>query len=176
VEIGAADRAALHAWARSAVGDDPALALVEEQSLHLTLAFLGHRPQEEIAPIAEAVRSGSDPLGPLSCGPALWLAPRRPHVLTVGVQGDVAALHALHASTRNALEPLGLVPESRPFRPHLTVARVRRGQRPRTLDLPALPARDLVPRAVTLFRSYTGGRRARYEPLERRILAGDGAI
>ena len=65
----------------------------------------------------------------LALGGALWLAPRRPHVLTVAVEDADGALAALQARVVEALaEAAGRdEPERRPFRPHVTVARVRRG-------------------------------------------------
>ena len=54
----------------------------------------------------------------------------------------------------------------RPFRPHVTVARVRRGPRP-SRDLPDPPRATFAGEAVTLFRSHLGRGPARYEALER---------
>ncbi len=53
-------------------------------------------------------------------------------MLTVAVSDDDGALAALHATLWEALEALGFEREERRFRPHLTVARVRRGWTPST--------------------------------------------
>ncbi len=45
-------RDALVEWARAAVGGDPELRLVERDALHLTLAFLGERPDADAALLA----------------------------------------------------------------------------------------------------------------------------
>jgi 2'-5' RNA ligase len=161
LELSDADRAALAAWAAEAAGDDPALRLVGEDSLHVTLAFLGEIDDPE--PLRSIVRAGSCEPGPLRSGAVLWLAPRRPHVLTVAVEGELAAVHD---ELWSGLEELGFTREQRAFRPHVTVARVR--GRPATTALPDPPARAFSPAAVTLFRSRLGSGPARYEPLERR--------
>ena len=54
-----------------------------------------------------------------------------------------------------------------PRRPHVTVARVRRGAAPRQRGLPDAPSASFAGEAVTLYRSWLGGGPARYEALER---------
>src|SRR3954452_22545878 len=56
-------------WGREALAD-PALRPVAPESLHVTLAFLGQRPEEEIEAIAEAVTE--------SAAPAPWVELRDP--------------------------------------------------------------------------------------------------
>ena len=57
-------------------------------------------------------------------------------------------------------------PEKRPFWPHVTLARVKRGERARPLEA-APPPEPLVAREVTLYRSLLSPRGARYEALAR---------
>lgn len=162
----------LAAWAADAVDGDPALRLVDVGSLHLTLAFLGERPADDVAAIAGAVDAAVDggawPAG-LVVGDALWLAPRKPHVLTVALSDPQEALTALQARVVAELgRAIGFEAEQRRFRPHVTVARVRRGRTPRAYDLVALPALEpFALEAVTLMRSHLGGPGARYEALHR---------
>jgi RNA 2',3'-cyclic 3'-phosphodiesterase len=168
VALGDEDRRTLIAWAREAVGADRGMRVVAAEQVHLTLAFLGHRPLDEVGPLAELVESFAGwPAPVLSSGAALWLSPRRPHVLTVAVNDDAAALGALHTSVWDGLEALGYEREERRFRPHLTVARVRHGWTAPSGALPPTPALDLDVRGVTLMRSFIGGGPARYEELSR---------
>ena len=87
------------------------------------------------------------------------------------------ALKARDAALRAAVvarlaDALPWEPEARPFRAHITVARVRREWRPRLEDLPEAPQATFAADAVMLFGSHLGGRGpARYEPLERVQLA-----
>jgi 2'-5' RNA ligase len=153
LDLPAAVSAELAAWARSAVGDDERLRLVAADSMHLTLIFLGERPECE--PAAAALGAALDPAPPspsLTAGDALWLAPRRPHVLTVALEDPSGGLARMQAAVADAMvRSAGHEPERRRFRPHVTVARVRRRLRP--FDLPAPPLLDFHPPSVTLYRS-----------------------
>ena len=77
-----------------------------------------------------------------------------------------------HPGTVRALADARLHrPEKRPFWPHVTVARVKRGERRvPALDAPAPPAEPFVAPVVTLYRSHLSPRGARYEALERLTL------
>jgi RNA 2',3'-cyclic 3'-phosphodiesterase len=178
VELPADVRHELGRWAQAAVGDDPALRLAREDALHVTLAFLGHRPSEEIDALALAVRESAAavPVGgvPLALGEAAWFDPRRPRVLTALLQDPSAALAALHEPLWSRLEALGHERERRRFRPHVTVARVRHGAKPRHLDVPNVPQRSFAAVGLTLFRSRLGGGPARYEALES-VALGEGS-
>ena len=168
LELPAPVRDALGAFGRAAAADDFALRAVRDDALHVTLAFLGHRALDDIDPARDAVREVAAPVPDLALGDALWLAPRRPHVLTVEVADATGALPALQERVVAALvEAVGYEPDRRRFRPHVTVARVRRGAAPRQRGLPDAPSASFAGEAVTLYRSWLGGGPARYEALER---------
>ena len=162
-------RGALGAFGRAAADGDFALRAVSDDALHVTLAFLGHRPLDDIPFASEAARSAvAGPVAALSLGEPLWLAPRRPHVLTVEVVDGDGALIALQERVAAALVgATGYEPDRRRFRPHVTVARVRHGAAPRRRGLPEAPKAAFAGEAVVLYRSWLGGGPARYEPLER---------
>jgi 2'-5' RNA ligase len=153
----------LATWARSAVGSDDRLRLVREESLHATLVFLGERPDPE--PAAAALMAALEPppaAPPLRVDGPLWLSPRRPHVLTVGLDDPSGGLARIHAAVLDALvREAGHEAEGRAFRPHVTVARVRGRLRP--FELPAPPSLEFHPPAVTLYRSVLGRGPAKYE-------------
>ena len=165
-------RDALGAFGRAAAADDFALRAVRDDALHVTLAFLGHRALDDIEPAAEAVRAVAAPVADLALGDALWLAPRRPHVLTVEVAGRGRARCSRCRSDVVAalVDAVGYEPDRRRFRPHVTVARVRRGAAPRRSGLPDAPEAAFAGEALTLYRSWLGGGPARYEALERVVL------
>jgi 2'-5' RNA ligase len=120
LELGGEDRRALVAWAREAVAADRALRIVAAESVHLTLAFLGSLPVEEIGPLSLMVEELEGwPAPPLSTGAALWLSPRHPHVLAVAVADDGGALGALHGAVWDGLEALGYEREVRSGAPWL---------------------------------------------------------
>ena len=168
LDLPAPVRDALGAFGRAAADDDFALRAVGDDALHVTLAFLGHRPLDDIEPAREAVREVAAPVAGLSLGDPLWLAPRRPHVLTVSVVDAEGALLGLQERVVAALvDAVGYEPDRRRFRPHVTVARVRHGASPRRRGLPDVPEASFAGEAVTLYRSWLGGGPARYEALER---------
>lgn len=166
-------RAALASWASGAVGADPELRLVIPGALHVTLAFLGEQPDDapgRLAPVlARALGRVREPPSDLHVDAPLWLAPRRPHVLTVAVADPSGRLAELRERVAGACAgALGWEDEERPFRPHVTVARVRRGTRVRARELPALPPAAQIPwrtGGVTLLRSRPAAGGAQYEPL-----------
>jgi 2'-5' RNA ligase len=169
LELPADVRGALGAFGRAAADGDFALRAVSDDALHVTLAFLGHRPLDDIPFASEAVRSAvAGPVAALSLGEPLWLAPRRPHVLTVEVVDGDGALVALQERVVTALvDAVDYTPDRRRFRPHVTVARVRHGAAPRRRGLPEGPRAEFAGAAVALYRSWLGGGPARYEPLDR---------
>ncbi|MGZ4280419.1 MAG: RNA 2',3'-cyclic phosphodiesterase [Solirubrobacteraceae bacterium] len=174
LELPAGVRAGLAAFGRDAAHSDRALRPSREDALHLTLAFLGHRALDEVDPARAAVRGVAGSRAPvLTLAGALWLAPRRPHVLAVALEDSDGVLVALQATIVARLaDALPWEPDARPFRAHVTVARVRRDWRPRMDDLPEAPRATFAARAVVLFRSYLGGGGpSRYEALERAELA-----
>lgn len=167
LDLPAAVRAALAGWADAAA--PPAVRRVAQDNLHVTLAFLGSRGEDEAAAAGRLLAEHARPLAALRTAGALWLPPRRPSVLSVAVRAD-DDLSALQADLAGALErAIGFAPEARPFRPHVTVGRVARGTRvdPRRALAPPAPQLSFAPPSLTLYRSHTEPGGARYEPLER---------
>ena len=158
-------RAALAAWADAAA--PPIVRRIPAENLHVTLAFLGSRSEDEAttvgARLADVIRS----LDPLRTAGALWLPRRHPGVLSVAIRED-GQLSGLQADLVAELESaIDFESERRRFRPHVTVGRVPRGTRIDTRPAfdPPPPDLELRAPALTLYRSHTGANGARYEPL-----------
>jgi RNA 2',3'-cyclic 3'-phosphodiesterase len=149
-----------------------------DDTLHVTLCFLGGQPVGEVEAIREAVTAAcaeAPPVGELELGAPLWLPPRRPRALAVELHDDPAhALLALRDAVAGALAAVCDVPPQRGrFRPHVTVARVRAGEAPLERGLPATPALSFIPRSVTIYRSWLTPTEALYEALDRTtVLSG----
>jgi 2'-5' RNA ligase len=140
---------------------------VKREALHVTLAFLGARPPadvEVIEPIIAAEASTEAPQ--LALGAVLLLPPRRARVLTVALEDPDGTLAALQARVSAVLAAAGVyTPERRPFRAHVTIARLRpRVRPPRAAALEPEPL-AFAGRAVTLYVSRLHPSGARYEPL-----------
>lgn len=190
LELPAAVVAALVAWRAPLLAGDDGLRPVPAASLHVTLAFLGWRDADEVAPLSAAVAGCAAPVGGLALGAPLWLPSRAPRVLAVALEDRAGELARLHGRVVAALAAGGWhAPEERPFLPHVTVARVRgSGRRDRRAAAgsrgrrgagrggpPAAPAWPVGPfagTAVVLYRSHLGGGGARYEPLVRAAAQG----
>lgn len=175
VELPDGVRAMLATWARRQVGHRDDLRLVPAEALHLTLAFLGDLPVACIDELGTALSGCVDGGVPLGVGAPLWLSPRRPHVLTVAVEDPAGALAALHHAVESAMTAtVEYTPDARTFRPHVTVARIRRGARVRPWQLPAPDAARFGAAAVGLYRSRLGAGGAQYEVLARVALPRPG--
>ncbi len=103
---------------------------VRPEGIHLTLKFLGDVPTARVEEIATAMCDacvGHVPftfaVAGLGCFPNL----RRPRVIWVGVDEPTGTLAALQRDVEGAMQRLGFAPERRPFRPHLTLGRVKGG-------------------------------------------------
>jgi RNA 2',3'-cyclic 3'-phosphodiesterase len=107
---------------------------VAPQSIHLTLQFLGEVPEAQLPAILqalEAVRTTAAQRSPLRLAEAgAFPNLRRPQTLWVGIAGELEGLTRLHQAVIAATEPLGFQLETRPFRAHLTLGRVRREATP----------------------------------------------
>lgn len=175
-------REGIVAWGQEALAD-PALRPVAPESLHITLAFLGYRPEKEIERIAAAVGE--------CAGPAPWVELRDPEQRPPRGRARVYALpalspgtEALQAGVSRGLEEAGFYePEKRSYWPHVTVARVRpeaRGsRRPAVVSeppgkLPEWLSGARICRRMTLYRSELKPTGAQYVPLAQVELPGGG--
>jgi RNA 2',3'-cyclic 3'-phosphodiesterase len=130
--------------------------------MHVTLAFLGERPEDSVAAIGEAVAACARPVRGLSLRKPEALG--RGQALAIDLADPDGEAASLQACVSEALEAIGAYePEARAFRPHVTVAR---GKRVRVGGLPPLPQTGAFDgTALTLFRSHLGRGPARYEAL-----------
>jgi RNA 2',3'-cyclic 3'-phosphodiesterase len=167
-------RAALAGY-RDAVADPAVWRPVGEGAFHVTLAFLGRCADDDAARVA-ALLPDAAAAPALRVAGALLLPPRGARVLTVALEDRDGTLGALQARVGADLAAAGLyVPERRPFRPHVTLARLRAGARaPRALAV-APPPLAFAGTAVTLYRSDLARSGATYVPLAVRPLGSAAA-
>lgn len=166
LDLPAAARSALARF-RDAAADPAVWRALPESSFHVTLAFLGNRPEEQVEQIVAVLRALAPRAAPeLALGAGLLLPPRRARVLTVALEDPGGKLGSLQAELGAALAEAALYePEARPFRPHVTVARLRAGERaPLALELSPGPL-AFTGGAVTLYSSRLGRGGAVYEPI-----------
>ena len=159
---------------QASVGDGTAhIRWVRVDGLHLTLRFLGPTPEDRVAPLAagaDALARADAPFDVALAGGGAFPSLARPRSLWVGVAAGADRLANLADGLTAAAGECGLVLDTRPFTPHLTLGRtdgVRLG--PAAARALEDAARDLdvhftVDRMV-LFRSFLGNGPARYEAL-----------
>lgn len=99
----------------------------DSRQAHLTLHFLGDHPESGVEPVGELLRQCTQiPPFHLTTGRlGTFGPPDTPRVLWLGVSDAGERLCRVHALLADGLRGMGLTPEDRPFRPHLTVARLR---------------------------------------------------
>ena len=106
----------------------PSVRWVDPYSIHLTLKFLGDITAAKIDDISSAIEEASCETAPFSLevkGLGVFPNFKRVRVVWVGVGGDTSQLKRLQQRIESSLVPLGFARESRPFTPHLTLARVK---------------------------------------------------
>ncbi|HEY0789229.1 MAG TPA: RNA 2',3'-cyclic phosphodiesterase [Thermoanaerobaculia bacterium] len=104
----------------------PAASWPRPESIHLTFAFLGDTPAERVDAIARSLDSCADARAIDVRGGEVGLFPdeRRPRVAWIGLEPH-DTVSALAGRLRAALADAGIAFDPKPFRPHLTVARVK---------------------------------------------------
>jgi RNA 2',3'-cyclic 3'-phosphodiesterase len=101
---------------------------VRAENIHLTLKFLGDIEEIKINEIAEAVSKTAEQHSPISLkakGIGVFPGIKRPHVLWVGLSGQLEALIKLQQTLDENLIALGFSSEERPFKGHLTMGRIK---------------------------------------------------
>jgi RNA 2',3'-cyclic 3'-phosphodiesterase len=141
---------------------------VNSRNLHITLAFLGHRPVEELPGILEATRAAALGAGPIRLEPVRYRETRSVGMLVLADEGGAATATAEDLHGR--LEALGVYErEQRPWLPHLTVVRFR--ERPR-LDPPLPELGVFSPSDAAVYHSVLRATGAQYEVVESFALGG----
>jgi RNA 2',3'-cyclic 3'-phosphodiesterase len=157
---------------REAVADPATWRFLGPEGIHLTLAFLGNRPEHEVEAIEGVLQAAAGPAPRLALADGLLLPPRRARVLCAEVEDRDGTLAALQQRVSSGLAAAGVYePEKRPFRAHVTVARLRSGARaPRTVGGAPEPL-EFHGDSLALYVSRLHPKGARYEALSHVSLA-----
>jgi 2'-5' RNA ligase len=108
-----------------------ALKWVRPEGIHLTLKFFGAIAAKAVSAVSEVVAgqaAGARPFNLEAKGLGVFPDTRRPRVLWLGIGGEVERLSALQQAIDQGLEACGYPREQRPFRAHLTLARIKSPQ------------------------------------------------
>lgn len=143
---------------------------VSDEIAHITLKFFGEVAPERLDVIAEAVEGAARDaeamplrLDRLGAFPTF----RRPRVVWLGVEAP-PSLELLKDRIERYADGIGFPPEGVPFRPHVTLGRVREGQRlpPGALERCGIVAAgaSFVGDSVVLYESALTARGPEYTP------------
>jgi len=153
---------------------------VAVERIHLTLKFLGNIDEEHIEGISSAMADAAARRETFMLsvrGLGTFPSIRNPRIIWLGLDGWEENLLPLQNDLESRLEALGFQREEKPYRPHLTLGRVKslKGredlvdlmERDRDIDLGSFPVGR-----ITLFRSDLRPSGPVYTPLAVRELAG----
>jgi 2'-5' RNA ligase len=122
-------RTSIERFIEGVQGFAPNARWMQAESLHVTLKFIGERPQEQVEALTQRLRrveSGSFELR--FTGYGFFPTAKAPRVFWIGIQAD-AHLAQLAANIDAATSEIGIPREDRPYSPHLTLARSGAGRR-----------------------------------------------
>ena len=170
IDLDEPSRRALASWSGGVARRFDGWWFLASGGLHLTLRFLGDsapRLVPELLGRAAAALAGTPRWSMTLGGWDVLPDRRRPRVLVVEVREGADHATRVAGLLEEVAVALGYAPELRPFRPHLTVARVRRHVRRPAVpaDAPAPPERVVEVGEAVLYRSHLEPGGARYERL-----------
>jgi 2'-5' RNA ligase len=158
---------------------DASVSWVKPANIHLTLKFLGDAPVAKLPQVIEAVRRVCDAASRFeveASGAGCFPSPRKPNVLWVGLVHLPEALLSLQRKLEEALEAEGFARETKPFKPHLTIGRIRQPRNAQFVAAELLKggfATECFPAdEVIVMRSNLTPRGALYTPLATILLSG----
>ncbi|HUW42986.1 MAG TPA: RNA 2',3'-cyclic phosphodiesterase [Thermoplasmata archaeon] len=103
------------------------ISVPRSEGLHVTLKFLGDVEEDSVTEIIghlESSVSGFAPFDVNVAGTGTFPNPRNPRIFWVGLE-DGGFLGRIAKSINESLSTMGFAKESRPFTPHITIARVK---------------------------------------------------
>lgn len=147
------------------------------ENVHLTLKFFGNVPTQSLSEISAAASRVAKEFSSFQIrigGTGVFPRRSRPQVLWIGVEDSSGHLSDLQQRLEEEFEREGFPKDDRGFRPHLTIARLRRPEDARQLaeahiqtkfSLIEVPVREFV-----LFRSEMSPKGSRYTAISKHEL------
>ena len=141
---------------------------------HLTLKFFGYIDQSDVDNICQAVRKRAALVKPLSLTVkkiGVFPSPKRARVLWIGIEGEMERLAALQNDLDKDFASLGFPRESRPFKGHLTLGRIKlpgsvQGIEEALEKYEDFTAGEFQARELVLFQSHLSSHGATYTRLQ----------
>lgn len=125
-------------------------------NIHITLAFIGNTQEEKISAISSELAKSCEGFGKLNLkikGSGVFKSLDNPHVIWAGIERS-EELIKLYQSVKKTLNVCGVNLPDTPFRPHLTLGRIRKLKNINTLreiaekyketELQSVPVNEIV--------------------------------
>ena len=157
---------------------DARITWVTPERMHLTVRFIGHVDEVRATAIVQAFRESMG-VGAFELaveGTGAFPPKGAPRVVWAGLADGLTEVEAVEREVTRRLMQLGIAAEDRPYRPHLTLARVKEPARLRAAALLDGLEQHMFGRvpvgAITLFESRLSSKGPTYVPLLRTTLSG----
>lgn len=166
---------------RDLQGKMSGLSWVKPDNMHITIRFLGDLGESGVERAGASARKGAEGRGPFRArlgAPGAFPSMDRPRVLWAGLSEGAEEASALARSVNGRLQQDGFGPPDKPFRAHITLARVR--ERAQGVEgfgryAPPPPPESALLDRIVVMKSDLHPAGARYTPLEEIRLRTPGA-
>jgi 2'-5' RNA ligase len=162
----------LDVWRLAAYSDSQVFRTPTRSNLHVTVVFLGYQYVRDLERLEELSLQEPPAAFELQASGVKPVPPRRPRLHALELEEPSGALIEWQSQVSARLADAGYYkPEKRPFWPHLTIARAKRGREREAVEfeLPRLPPGLRAPFTIerlTLYSSKLHPAGAVYEALE----------
>ena len=148
------------------------------ENVHLTLKFFGNVPTQDVTRISVAATRVAQQFSSFQIrigGTGVFPRRSRPQVLWVGVEDSSNSLSDLQQRLEEEFAREGFAKEDRGFRPHLTIARLRRPEDARQLAEAHIQTKfsfiEVPVNEFVLFRSELSPKGSRYTTISKHELS-----
>ncbi len=123
-------RQAIAGYQESMSGMINSIRWTKPENIHITLKFIGEIREELVDRIIKNVMDQPPYLGSFDLeisGAGVFPNIKRPRIYWIGITSGQKQLSRLASDLEDRLEPLGIAREKRPFKPHITIGRAKKG-------------------------------------------------
>src|SRR5262249_43454529 len=142
------------------------------ENIHLTLRFLGEIAEGRLEALKRICADSAAEFRPFTLalnGAGVFPNFRQPRVLWAGLAGEIEIAAQLQKRLEDGLVSVGFAPEDKPFKPHLTVGRVKSGKNARQVaamaEIYQFPSLSFEVGEIVLMKSELHPAGSRYMPL-----------
>lgn len=107
----------------------PQVRLTKQANLHLTLKFIGDTTDNKIETIIGAMEQSAAAVIPFSLkfhGSGVFPSSEKARIIWIGVSSGADQLSSISSKLDTEMQNIGIMPENRKYKPHLTIGRLRK--------------------------------------------------